>query len=654
MSQRLYDCPQCGAPVKFQSSVAVFAVCEHCRSMVVDRRANVETMGVMADLPPDLTPFKIGTRGEWNGNAFELIGRVRVLWADGSWNEWCALFGDGRIGWLGEAQGQWMISFAAPRDESLPANPQDCYAGLRLELAGHQWTVIDRKETRCLAGEGELPFIATPDRARVSIDMTDARGAFGSLEFYDDGPQLFVGQYATFGELRFSELRPVPGWNAGLEQEKNKTSALSCPNCGAPVNLRAAGLTMSATCGSCGSLIDTSNPHLQLIEEAHAATQQIPVVLPIGQRGLLRGIEWEVIGVCRRADQWAKWMEYLLFNPWHGFVWLVTYNGHWSYVERLTGLGNLQGAGISYDGRDYHLYGRGAARVESVLGEFYWKVARGESALLSDFIAPPHILSKEFYNELNEFTWSHGTYLPHTEVATAFGFKQLPEPVGIYLNQPNPFAERWNRVKAPWFLAIAAALLIQLVFIASSTERKIYEHEFVFDRATTSQPAAGAGNIPLEAATPPAAPPNVLTTPHFTLDGGTSRVEIEGDADVNNNWLGADLELVNVETNERYAGDLEIGYYHGPDWSEGGTTERATIPAVPAGVYFLEVEPSADQTITRMPFQLKVMRGGIYWSNFLFALVAISLYPAYLLFRRSGFERMRWSESDYSPYATEE
>jgi hypothetical protein len=410
---------------------------------------------------------------------------------------------------------------------------------------------------------------------------------------------------------------------------------------------------MSATCGSCGSLIDTSNPHLQLIEESHAAMQQIPIILPIGQRGLLRGVEWEVIGVCHRADQWAKWMEYLLFNPWHGFTWLVTYNGHWSYVERLTGMGNLQGAGITYDGRDYHLYGRGAAKVEAVLGEFYWKVQRGEEAMLSDFIAPPHILSKEFYTELNEFTWSHGTYVPHTEVAAAFGFKELPEPVGIYLNQPNPFAQKWDRVKAPWFLAIAAVLLIQLVFLASATERKIYEHDFVFERTAVPVPAASVGGLETSGAATDS-PANLLKTPNFTLDGGTSRVEIEGDAQVSNSWLGADLELINVETGDRYPGELEIAYYYGSDWSEGDTTERATIPAVPAGVYYLTVEPAADQTITKMPFHLKVLRGGVYWSNFLFAVIAISLYPLYLLFRRSGFERMRWSESDYSPYATEE
>ena len=79
--------------------------------MVVVRDAKVETMGVMAELPPDLSPFQIGTTGEWNGKGFEIIGRVRVEWEQGSWNEWCLLYDATVIGWLAEAQGLLMISF---------------------------------------------------------------------------------------------------------------------------------------------------------------------------------------------------------------------------------------------------------------------------------------------------------------------------------------------------------------------------------------------------------------------------------------------------------------------------------------------------------------------------------------------------------------
>ena len=77
--------------------------------MVVPRGASAERLGEMAELPPDLSPLQLGTRGTWNGVAFELIGRLRVEWSGGSWTEWCALFADGRTGWIGEAQGLSLI-----------------------------------------------------------------------------------------------------------------------------------------------------------------------------------------------------------------------------------------------------------------------------------------------------------------------------------------------------------------------------------------------------------------------------------------------------------------------------------------------------------------------------------------------------------------
>src|SRR3981081_310847 len=98
-------------------------VCEHCRSMVVRKDLNVETLGVMAELPPDLSPLQIGTRGEWNGRGFELLGRIRVEWELGSWNEWYAEFAGGVEGWLAEAQGFYMVSFET-KDDKIPKKPE--------------------------------------------------------------------------------------------------------------------------------------------------------------------------------------------------------------------------------------------------------------------------------------------------------------------------------------------------------------------------------------------------------------------------------------------------------------------------------------------------------------------------------------------------
>ncbi len=79
-----HECPNCGAPVPFASAIAVFAVCGHCRSSVVRRDAQVELMGVQAQLPPDISPLQVGTQGEFDGRPFTIIGRVRIGHPEGS------------------------------------------------------------------------------------------------------------------------------------------------------------------------------------------------------------------------------------------------------------------------------------------------------------------------------------------------------------------------------------------------------------------------------------------------------------------------------------------------------------------------------------------------------------------------------------------
>ena len=125
---------------------------------------------------------------------------------------------------------------------------------------------------------------------------------------------------------------------------------------------------------------------------------------------------------------------------------------------------------------------------------------------------------------------------------------------------------------------------------------------------------------------------------------------------MDNNWVGASVELVNAKTNEHFPAEIEVGYYHGFDsdgsWTEGAPRTSASIPAVPPGEYFLTVETSADPGIRKMPLDVRVIRGGLFFSNFILMLALVSAYPAALLYRSRRFERARWSESDFSPYTS--
>lgn len=233
-----FNCPSCGAEVIFQSNVSVYAVCAFCSSMIVRRDIDVEAIGTMASLPDDMSPLQLGTEGSYQGNKFSIIGRMKIGWQDGVWNEWHTLHGNGERGWLAEAQGSYAVCF--DYDETLPAEtvktinsylksskPQPPGADLntsartirRQEILGTslfidrlKYKVVDVKQAVCLACEGELPFIAPNGRKTLAIDLLGLHGEFASIELAQDNIRVYVGRYLEWNDFNFKNVRPLDDW----------------------------------------------------------------------------------------------------------------------------------------------------------------------------------------------------------------------------------------------------------------------------------------------------------------------------------------------------------------------------------------------------------------------------------------------------------
>lgn len=636
---RNYECPSCGAAIPFASRAAVFAVCPHCRSMVVRTDVKLEAIGTMAELPPDLSPLQVGTQGGWRGRAFTLLGRLRLAWEQGSWTEWYAEFGDGQRGWLAETQGFFTLSWQNQTD-ALPQRIRGLSAGQTIDFARRRWRVVDGKQVTCLGGEGELPFIARPGTTRYSLDLAGPAGEFGTLEDADGQISFYEGSYTRFLDLGLTHLRPVPGWSENAQEPTRRQSrTLSCPSCAAPVELRAPGQSMSVVCGSCRTVLDSSQPDIQVIQRAQAVQEELTPVLSLGQRGKFFDQVYEVIGLVVREDNFARWSEYLLFNPWHGFLWLVTYQGHWSLVYRLlTPPQSLGTRNLLYKGNNYSLFAQGETKVRSVLGEFYWRVSRGEISTVSDFVAGPRIISKESYPELSEETWSAGEYRTPGEIAEAFSLSPqvLPRPSGPYLNEPNPYETKWQRVRRWAALALVAVFAIQLFFLATQSANVVFTGDYVHRTGGPEQAE--------------------ITTPSFELPAISQPVFVEASAPVSNSWIDLDFELVNAVTGETRPVQVEVSFYSGTDsdgaWSEGSRKREADLAAVPKGTYFLRIASATDAALRELPFSVRVRTGGVFWSNFIAAVLAILLYPAWVLWRRHAFEHRRWAESDFSTFAS--
>jgi hypothetical protein len=221
-------------------------------------------------------------------------------------------------------------------------------------------------------------------------------------------------------------------------------------------------------------------------------------------------------------------------------------------------------------------------------------------------------------------------------IERAFNLEEpLRDPVGVYLNQPNPYAQRGRQLYWAVPLLVAALAVIQTVSAKRAARQDVLSTSFHY--------RAGETNA-------------VVVTEPFELAGGRQALEYDLSAPVDNNWIELDINLVNAETHKVAAVcDRDIEYYHGYDdgpWSEGTQTRKELVPAVAPGKYYLAIEATADHAVKEMPYSVTVVRDAMVWSNFWIAAALVLVYPLYCWARAGTFEHARWLESDFSPFSS--
>jgi ribosomal protein S27E len=624
------QCPSCGAPVGFRSASSLYAVCEFCHSTLLRDGDDLKNLGRMAELMDDPSRIQIGSEGRFRGGHFAVIGRIQLKYDAGLWNEWHILFDDQRSAWLSEAGGEYVVSSLVPVDGDLPA-----FEALKPEMpvtiAGRIFFVSDLQTARCIAGAGELPFKV---ESGYDVNTADLCGndRFVTIDYSETPPLVFVGYPAQFDDLGLTNLRPGEG---AAPRATIKATAFNCPHCAAPLTVHSPAIE-SIGCVSCGSIIGVEHEGVRLLAKA---AQQMKIVpwLPLGSTGTLNGVEWEVIGFLRRSTRSGgvdyAWSEYLLFNTEAGFAWLTEYDGHWNFARTLSKPPSVaRGQTSFWHQRElFKRFSSGMAEVIYVEGEFYWRVAVGESCLVEDYICPPRMLSRELTDK--EVTWSEGEYLEPGALCAAFGITAPPpKRLGVYANQPNPLAERHRAVWQLFWPLVLVATCVQLVFVF-----------FVSSQAVLKQ------SVVLSALNEEAA----LTTQEFVLPEQVRSLRVTHSTDVDNNWVGLNTTLVEKNTGEAYQGAQEISYYSGSEggesWSEGSRDDAIAFRNVPAGTYYLNVEYElgGDRNLNpRVVDTIEVIRNPVPWSNYVLVILFLLAFPLFSRWRRNAFEAERWNESD--------
>lgn len=419
--------------------------------------------------------------------------------------------------------------------------------------------------------------------------------------------------------------------------------ALTCPACGGGVELRAAGYTVHVACQYCGSILDVTDPQVKLVTQYHQQAAQLEI--PLGTRGALRGVEWEAIGYLRRSENGTYgWEEYLLFNPYHGYRWLVKVRGGWSLGEALT----VTPDWISYDtlaigAEAYsHFFADGEAQVDYVLGEFYWRVAVGERVKTGDWVRPGAMLSRE--ENAQEISWTRNELLPVKEMQKAFGVEPPRKIWPPLPHQPSPYGA-WLKTGLAIGAAAFAFLLVMAVLFGG-----------------TGWSAAGSFPIAADGREQSA------TLGPVTLTNRYQKVELRAEVPrLENGWLDIDYRLVDRATQQAYeaygAAERYSGYDSDGAWNEGSRRSTVSIASVPAGSYDLIVDYKGNRWSgasssssdsgwmdagNQPDVQVEMRQGRIYGSNLFIALLLIALPLLFALIAHAAFETARKNESDFA------
>ena len=210
MTKPVSTCPNCGAKIVFQWSSSVQTVCEYCKSILVRTNVDLTRVGQVADLPPDSSPIQINTEGKYGNNSFVVAGRILYEHAEGGWNEWNIVMNDGSRAWLSDAQNEYAVSkpFSTA---NLPSAAQSS-VGQQYTWGGQNYTVSVITLASYRGVQGELPFQYWDKTVVTFVDLRSDSSKFATLDYSDEQPALYLGEFVEFEDLRLKNLRSFEGW----------------------------------------------------------------------------------------------------------------------------------------------------------------------------------------------------------------------------------------------------------------------------------------------------------------------------------------------------------------------------------------------------------------------------------------------------------
>jgi DNA-directed RNA polymerase subunit RPC12/RpoP len=429
-------------------------------------------------------------------------------------------------------------------------------------------------------------------------------------------------------------------------RDEAKTEPVQCPACGGPITLKGFGAIEQVACPYCGSeLAPEDSGALSILQQVQRQRRQS--MMPLQARGTIDGIEWEVLGIvwreCRVDGVTYPWQEFLLFNPYRGYRWLVYQmsDHHWQLGATLEGAPRADSGGFSHKSVEFKKqrfkhFQTVVGRVTYVEGEFPWQVHVGDHAVAHEYIAPPQGISVEESSTPDggsDVVFTGMRHIDAKEVWKAFRLPgSPPRRSGVGSLRPNP-----HRKQTLFYWLSFAALLVAWIGIsllyAGGRSNKV-----VFESADISQ--------------------GITQEIEIGTRGHTTTLEIDmSSGGLSNSWAYAEVMLISQEKEEATGAGLTAEEWHGVDggesWREGDQSPSVTLGGVEGGKYLLQITmQSGDASGGALPAppkaSIKLTEDVVLTRYMILPFFVLIAFPLINLFRSAFFEGRRWNNSDYA------
>lgn len=409
-----------------------------------------------------------------------------------------------------------------------------------------------------------------------------------------------------------------------------------CAKCSKDIKVYTHQRAFAFCCAACGAY--HVNNKQSTIKSSFVFRQLKGVPFKVGTVFKINNLEFLLINYLVKEEQSYKttWIEYTLFHPEEGCLTLNESDGHYTLMKPSKfysqSIERLKCVILSEMGT-FQLYNKYKFKIKHAEGEFFKNILDANLPACADFVQPPYIVAYEKTSD--EVYWFLGEYYEQREVQSWVKETiDFPKKEGVAPNQP--FSLNFNQTSLIRLTVLSVFILLFSQIILSN----YFNKEAIIARQSYFQTDS------LSHRTYVSAP--------FEITKNNSAVDFKLNSPLSNNWLETSFTLVNETTGDQYyfSGVLEYyaGYTDGESWSEGSNEETLTVSKVTKGRYHFNVDVYNDITKPYGSLYITVIEDVPLYSNFVFALLCLTLFPAYIYYKRKRFDRRQWQNSDYSPY----